>query len=218
MIEILVSLFFSGLAFGSGPCLTTCGPVLLSYIAGTEKNVPKSLLIYGIFSLARVSSYCFLALVVFWVGRAALEQFLLKYAHSIMIAGGVLFILLGILTAAGKNLELKAFSFCRRFMLERDKKSVAAMGFVMGLLPCGPLVIILSYIGLVARSWSASVGYSLVFGLGTFISPLVALVVLAGLIPRLTIARKRLYRVIFNITCGVILVYFGIQLIRRAFG
>jgi sulfite exporter TauE/SafE len=89
------------------------------------------------------------------------------------------------------------------------------LGLIIGILPCAPLITVVSYIGLIAKHWFNTVIYSLSFGLGTVFSPLLVLLIFTGLIPKF-IKKERIYR-IFNLACGLIIVFLGVQLIRRVF-
>ena len=53
-MPIVITFFLLGLSFGSGPCLAACGPLLISYIAGTGKKFKDSVVTYLIFSSARI--------------------------------------------------------------------------------------------------------------------------------------------------------------------
>ncbi|MCK9604262.1 MAG: sulfite exporter TauE/SafE family protein [Candidatus Omnitrophica bacterium] len=215
MISIIISLFLSGMFFGSGPCMASCGPLIISYVAGTRKNVFKGLITYGLFSLARISVYLLLGIGVYFLGNVALEGFLGDFSRYIIVIGGCFIVLVGLLMALGKRLELKFCHSLEKNMLEHDKKSILALGFITGLLPCVPLLVILSYIGLVSKSWIASLLYAFSFGVGTMFSPLILLVVIAGLIPRCLIDKS--YDRWFNLACGIIIIFLGLQLIMGVF-
>lgn len=215
MNKIIPSLFLCGLLFGSGPCLASCGPILISYIAATKKNILKGLVVYVLFSLARISVYLLLGVAIFSLGRFTLERLLGDFSRYIFIIGGGFIVLIGVLTAGGKRLEIKPLNFLHRNILERDKKSVVIVGLIVGLLPCVPLLAILSYVGLVSKSWLQSLFYSLSFGLGTFVSPLILLAILAGVIPQWFQDKK--YYSVFRFICGMIIIFLGLQLIYRAF-
>lgn len=139
------------------------------------------------------------------------------FSKYVVILGGIFIILVGLLMALGRRLEFGFWQFLQKRLLERDKKSIIILGLVIGLLPCAPLLAILSYVGLVSKSWIESLLYSFSFGIGTFVSPLIFLVILTSLIPKFLIKKKGIYIQIFNFICGLIIVYLGIQLIRRAF-
>lgn len=123
--------------------------------------------------------------------------------------------LVGLLMVAGRNLEFKVCRFLYRNILEKDSKSIIVFGLIIGFLPCAPLMVVLSYIGLVSKTWLQSIGYSLSFGLGTFFSPLLLLVMLTGMFPKFLRDKTRIYR-IFSIICGLIIIFLGWQLLARA--
>jgi len=125
--------------------------------------------------------------------------------------------IIGLLTALGARMEYKSCQFLRRQLLERDKKSIFTLGLIIGLLPCAPLLALLSYIGLVSKSWYNSLFYSFAFGLGTFTSPLLILILLTGYLSNLFRYKKEIYERIFGALCGLIIVFLGLQLLKRAF-
>jgi sulfite exporter TauE/SafE len=215
MLKTIVRIFLLGLSFGAGPCVASCGPLLLSYVAGTRKDIVRSGLTYLIFSLARIAAYIVLSVAVFFLGRFA-EQRLLGGAlyKIVLIAGGSFIIFIGILMVLGKSQAFKPWQFLYRHTLERDKKSAAFLGAIIGLLPCGPLFAVLSLVGLVSRTWLQSAVYSISFGLGTILSPLFLLVILAGVIPRFMRDSEKIYR-IFTVVCGLIIIALGVQLLLK---
>ena len=161
--------------------------------------------------------YVILSLAIFFLSRFAIEQLLGGLYRYVLILGGGFIIIIGLFLAFGKRLE---FSFCQSLhknLLEHDKKSIFTVGLIIGLLPCAPLLSILSYVGLISRTWLVSLLYSLSFGIGTFVSPLILLTILAGIIPRLFLEKKAIYYSIFSFICGATIIFLGIQLILRAF-
>jgi len=214
-MRILLSLFILGFSFGFGPCLASCGPILISYIAGNKKNILKSLWAYALFSSARIFVYCLLGLLIYFLGRFFAEHLLQGLSRYIYIAGGVFVVVIGTLTASGKRLENRPCQFLKKNLLEYDKKSILIFGFVIALLPCAPLLALLSYVGLISKSWVFSLLYSLIFGLGTLVSPLLALVFLASFISRLAMGEQKIYGQIFSFICGMVIIYLGIQLLIR---
>lgn len=135
-------------------------------------------------------------------------------ARYIFIAGGSLILLLGILVFFSQIAHTPCKSLSRH-ILQQDKKAVVLMGFFMGIVPCVPLLAVLSYIGLLARSWPESLLYGASFGLGTFFSPLVILIALSGFIPRISGSTNGFYPRIFNMICGLVMMFFGVQFIWR---
>jgi sulfite exporter TauE/SafE len=215
MLRIAFSLFISGVLFGWGPCLASCGPILISYVVGTNKDIFKGLKDYILFSIAKLLVYIVLALVIFIFGSFALERLLGKYSRYIFILGGGFIILTGLLIALGKRLEFKLCHILQRNIIDKDKQSVFILGLIIGFLPCGPLLAMLSYIGLISKSLVESLCYGLSFGLGTFLSPIVLLIMGVGLIPKFLITRQAAYSKIFSLVCGFIIIFFGMQLIMK---
>jgi sulfite exporter TauE/SafE len=212
------SFFAFGLSFGCGPCLVSCGPLFLAYLAGGRKNTKDSLLDYFIFSAARISVYLFFTVLIFLLGRIITQSVFAGGSKAVLAIGGVFVVLLGFLTVSDlKPGEHFCGKFCARF-IGGKAKNVAILGLITGLLPCAPLIALFSYAGLAAGSLSRSFLYTLVFGLGTFFSPLLVFSFAAGFIPRMmNRGSKRLNR-IFSVICGLIIIYLGAELLRRIWG
>jgi sulfite exporter TauE/SafE len=151
--------------------------------------------------------------LIFFLGKFTLERLLGSFSKYVLIIGGGFIILVGILTALGKNLEIKPMPFLYKNILGHDKKSVVLLGLVVGLLPCAPLLGVLYYAGLISRSWLESLWYSFSFGLGTFVSPLILLCILAGIIPQWLENKKYYY--VFRFICGLVIIFLGVQLLMR---
>lgn len=217
-----------GLAFGSGPCLASCGPILISYIAGSKKSVLRGINVYLLFSLARLAAYLLLGLLIFFSGKFIIGAWLGRFSRYIYLAAGSFLIMLGLLLAWGIGLGPlrilrqpawleKSCCLLHKKLIMRDKKSVFMMGLAVGVLPCAPLLALFGYLGLVSRTWIEALVYSLCFGLGTALSPLLILSAAAGLIPRFLAGQKEGYQKIFIFICGLIIVFLGIRLITRAY-
>jgi sulfite exporter TauE/SafE len=217
MSTIVLNLFLAGLCFGAGPCMASCGPLLICYLAGTQKNIAQGLFNYSIFSLSRICAYFSLALLIFFLGRFTFERLSAEYSRYIFIFGGIFIIFVGVVMALGKHLESRFFSRLQRFILKRDFKNVILFGLIIGFLPCPPLIVILSSIGLISKSWPSTLLYSFAFGLGTFLSPLILLVIITGVIPKLIVENLKTYYRFFNLVCGLVIIVLGIQLLKRAF-
>jgi len=214
-MQIIISLFLMGLWFGLGPCLASCGPVLISYIAGTKKNILASLGTYILFSLSRVAVYLLLGLLVFSLGKIITQTWLVGLSRYVFVIGGAFIILLGILTAFGRHLEFQCCGFLEKNLLREYHKSALVLGLIIGVLPCAPLLALLGYVGLVSKTWSQALIYCFFFGLGTMISPLLILSTLTGLIRRFLENQKKMYYSIISFICGLIMIFLGLQLIIR---
>lgn len=221
MFPTASSLFLIGLSFGLGPCLASCGPILISYIAGTKKNILKSLSAYLLFSIARIAVYLALGLIIFFLGQFVIENWLGQFSRYIFILTGAFLIILGTLIASSivqQNNRLgKTCQFLHKRLLMRDTKSVILLGLFMGLAPCIPLLALFGYLGLICKTWIHALIYSISFGLGTSLSPLLILSALAGLIPNFLERQKEIYSRILSFVCGLIIIFLGLQLIRQAY-
>lgn len=143
-----------------------------------------------------------------------MRQNLTYIAKYIYLFGGMIIILIGIFIIKDSIRITQACfvpSPVTKFF-RNIKGSGVTLGLIMGLLPCMPLLAVLSYIGLISFSWQRCIFYSLIFGLGTLISPLILLVLGAGLIHKILFNKPKIYR-IFRLICGFIIVFFGAQLV-----
>lgn len=217
MSKTIWELFLSGLIFGSGPCMASCGPILISYIAATGKSALGGFRVYSLFSLARISAYLALSLTVYFLGRFATEKILGNLSPYVFVLGGIFLITIGIFIVLGKKLESGLLQALEKRLVESDKKSVLIMGLIIGFLPCAPFLAILSYIGLISKTWASSLFYSLIFGIGTFISPLLLLTAAAGFLPKSFKGEKESYHKIISFISGAIIIYLGLNLFLRAF-
>jgi sulfite exporter TauE/SafE len=226
--------FILGLTFGWGPCLASCGPLFLVYVSGTGKNPIKGVGAYLLFSVSRVLVYLILGLLVFYFGRLVFERYS-AFFKFILVGSGIFIMMLGALICLGKEIKLSSCSFLYKYILEKDKKSIIALGLAAGFLPCAPLVTLLAYTGLASRSIFDNLAYTASFGFGTAISPLIIFAALAGLIPKLfrdgsqsnlkvspkkghfSFVLRTVPKKLFNIICGLIIIIMGLQLIRRIF-
>lgn len=217
MAVIIISLFLTGILFGAGPCLVSCGPVLVSYICGTQKKTSESLNAYTLFSVSRVAVYVVLSLCVFFIGRMGLENIIADYANYLFILAGFFLILLGVYFILGKRMEIKPFNLIYRHIVKGDTKNVVLLGIAYGFLPCAPFLGVLTYIGLVSRNVTENIIYAAMFGAGTFVSPLLLVSLAAGAIPAVIKNGNGLIAKIVRMLCGALAVFMGGQLVWRAF-
>ncbi|MFC1657904.1 sulfite exporter TauE/SafE family protein [Candidatus Omnitrophota bacterium] len=206
----------SGLILGSGPCLATCGPILISYIAATRKSPGQGIMVWLLFSLSRISVYPLLGVSVFFLGEFLVKEKLTYISQYVYITGGAVIVAIGILTIIrGTGSHSRACAAVSQWASRRlSGIQPVALGLILGLLPCAPLLAVLSYIGLISFSWQRCIFYSLIFGLGTLISPLILLALGAGAASQMLFKRPRVYNIL-RLLCGLIILFFGIQLILR---
>lgn len=216
MSKILFELFVTGVLFGSGPCISSCGPLLVSYVAGSRKGLAGSLIVYTIFSCARIAVYLALSLAIFLFGEFAATNWLGGAYKYIFISGGIFIIAIGIFMVFDKSQEMKICRLFKEKFLEKDNKSVVALGLLAGLLPCAPFLAVLSYVALVSKTWVSSLLYSFSFGVGTFVSPLLLLVMIIGIFPKLNFYHKPWFSKTISLISGLVMIFLGIKLILSA--
>jgi len=152
--------------------------------------------------------------LIFLVGQAA-QYFLGLWVKYLFALAGLFISVIGLLMMSGSKVNYKICQRLETFFLKRDAKTLIIFGLLVGILPCAPFISIVSYIGLVSRNWLDTLEYVFSFGLGTIFSPLFILAIAAGFIPKL-FNQDKFYR-IFNFICGLIIVFLGLQLIRKVF-
>jgi len=216
MNKIIIASFLLGFSFGMGPCIASCGPLLISYTAGTNKNITKSFFMYLIFSLSRIFIYIGLSLTIFLLGQFIIDSILSPISKYVYISAGAFIAIIGVLICLGKNSNHKFCEKLQSFFLRKDAKTIIILGLIVGILPCAPLISALSYIGLVAKHWIDALLYGLFFGIGTAVSPLLIFVIFSGFITKAIVERSKFYRV-FNIIFGVVIIFLGLELASRSF-
>ena len=217
MLKLITVFFFLGISFAwGGACVASCGPVLISYITGTGKGVINGLKAYILFSLAKLSVYMMLGVLIFFLGKFACEELLGRYANVLLIGAGAFLILMGSLIAFKKETKFKICQFLQYKFLVKDTKSIITLGVITALLPCMPLIAFFSYLSLMAHSWQESFIYTFSFGIGNIFSPLLFLAAFSGIIPQFIIKNNVAGARIFSFICGLIIMVLGIQLIGRA--
>jgi sulfite exporter TauE/SafE len=214
LIRISLSMFISGFLFGSGPCLAGCGPLLVSYIAGTGKNIPQAAAFYSLFSLSRIAVYLVLSLTIYFLGNISQEYL---YPGFAPVFGGIFIVLCGLVIISGKRLDFPFFKRFNKIIAQRDIENPVIFGLIYGLIPCAPFLSVFSYSGLISHNWSEALAYSFCFGLGTFLSPLLAVSVFSGTLAGFLKGAGEKYLYVLRVLCGLILIFMGIQLARKGF-
>ena len=135
--------------------------------------------------------------------------------YIIWLAGGIFISILGLVIFLGKESQFKVCRLLNDSLIQKDTKSLITLGVLVGISPCVPLIGILSYITMVSTHFSQGILMSAAFSLGTSISPLVFLGMLAGEIPKLNILQNKKNLVIFQKACGAILFFLGMHIFIR---
>ncbi|NQT95023.1 MAG: sulfite exporter TauE/SafE family protein, partial [Candidatus Omnitrophica bacterium] len=104
MLRICISLFVTGMIMGSGPCLASCGPILVSYIAATKRSPLGGLWGCLVFSASRVLVYIFMGGIAGFVGAGLFSRFYWEMpGYIILFVSGLFISFLGVLIFSGKE-------------------------------------------------------------------------------------------------------------------
>ena len=216
MFRIYFSLFITGIILGSGPCLASCGPILVSYIAATKRSALGGLWSWFLFSVSRVFIYIFLGAIAGIAGAGLFRRFYWEIpGYIIWLIAGIFICFLGLLIFLGKNTHLRACKHLNESFIQKDNKSIITLGILIGIFPCVPLIGVFSYITMISTHFTHGLLMSAAFGLGTFISPLLLLGVFAGSISRLKILHEEKNLLIFQRICACILFLLGGHIIIK---
>ncbi|MCK4912407.1 MAG: sulfite exporter TauE/SafE family protein [Candidatus Omnitrophica bacterium] len=211
MKENLYYLFVSGLILGSGPCLSLCAPILVSYAAVSKKGFKSSFFSYLIFSLSKLLGYCILGILCGLGVKIIASPLVAKHLDLIYIIVGCFIVLIGV--TAIFNRGSNSSPICS-WIHKGNIRNVGILGLLIGLAPCLPLLGILNYIVLVSDSYLNTLGFCIVFGLGTIISPLFLMVMLSGRLAQ-TFSKNNKLKTIIRILCGGIIIFLGGKIILQ---
>jgi len=204
-----LKLLVAGIGMGWGPCLALTGPILLPYIAATKKGWGEGLKASVAFSLGRLAALAILGGVA-TVAFASINRLFPPYRSGYLyLAMAVFIVLMGVLVILGKG-RRPLHRTLRRYIVESGSASTFFLGFLIGITPCATLVAILTYITCVAKNVLHGMLYALSFGVGTVV-PLMILGPLVSFLPERILRSSKLLRG-FRVTCGAILILFGLQL------
>ena len=218
-MSVAIELFTAGLVLGASQCVISCVPMLVLYVAGTREGWKEGLKATLIFSFSRLFAYSLLGLVAGFSGMF-LADFLQNpgLGSYLWISAGAFISLLGVLVILGKE---PRFHFCRalsQHAVNDSTKSMALLGFIVGVAPCAPLLGILTYIAFSVKDSLMGAFYAFCFGVGTtIITPIIVLGVLSSVVPRLLFKNPKILD-IFRRSCGLLLLFFGARLIVDAIG
>ena len=216
LFRVGISLFATGIALGAGPCLATCGPILISYIAATKKGPVSALWCWFIFSITRIFIYAALGALAGIIGSSLYQSYYWeKQGFIIWSIGGIFICLLGFLTMLGKNPHSKICQKLQDTFIKSDTKSIIVLGVIIGLFPCAPLIGVLSYISMISVRLYQGIILAFFFGLGTILSPLLILGLGAGFLSKLKILQNEKTRQWFQRIAGAVLLFLGAHILVR---
>ena len=212
-----IQVFGIGFSFGiAGPCFLFCTPILITYILGRKERTREVLADISVFLLGRLCAYILLGALAGLSGaifRRATESAL---GHLLGPFGGVVSIVLGVFVLLNrdpgpcgcKSPAARIYGFGSLFTL----------GFIIGVSPCAPLVALLVEIALMARGAFDGALYAFSFGLGTLISGLLVIGVLAGILKGLAARtiKSKSGNTVFRVLCSSLLILFGLGIVYRS--
>ena len=199
----------AGLSLGWGPCLAYCTVILAPYMAGTKTGWKEGLKSSLVFSMGRLTAYTLLGALAGFSGKIFSSMYLAgNFSVYMQTAGGIYIFLIGVTVLAGKSTSI---GLCR-YLDKHNIKSMVALGLLVGLAPCAPLMGILVYMVLKCNNVLEGAVYGLFFGAGTTLSPIIIIGAVAGFLPGKVLANPKIY-LWFRRLCGVIIIYFSIKLL-----
>jgi len=208
MLSNSLRLLIAGFTMGWGPCLAYAAPLLLPYIGATKRNWQDGLKVALVFSIGRLLALAILGGLA-TVAFSSINRFFPPQKSGwLYLIVAFFMITMGILIILGKGFKMHI----GKTILDKGTISIFLFGFLMGIAPCVPYVAILTYIACVAENAVlAGILYAAVFAAGTALAPMV-LGSLMGIIPEKLFRSAKLLKT-FQVVCGVVLVFFGFQLI-----
>ena len=218
-MSVAIELFTTGLVLGASQCVLSCVPMLAFYVAGTREGWRDGLKATLIFSFSRLFAYVLLGLVAGFSG-VFLANLLQNpgFGSYLWISAGAFISLLGVMVMLGKEPRVHLCRALSQHTVSDSTKSMALLGFIVGVAPCAPLLGVLTYIAFSAKEPLMGAFYALCFGVGTaIITPIVILGVLSSVVPRLLFKSPKILG-IFRRSCGLLLLFFGARLIVDAIG
>jgi len=213
---VAVSLFLTGVVLSSGPCLVTCGPIMVSFIGSYSNSVRSGLKIYLIFCLTRILSYGLIGLITGFAGEYFLNEiYQTKYVNYLYLFFGVFILIVAIVAFISKlqineKCRAKKNSFSKSMFL-----NAAIFGLGIGFWPCPPLLGVLSSILLLSNNIWKGFFYAVSFGMGTIVSPLAILSLFASSLDRFFQKVPKILRLI-KIVFSILLLLIGMRIIYVA--
>lgn len=211
MKENLLFLFISGLVLGSGPCIGFCAPILAGYVAAYKTSLRKAVVSYVVFSSAKIVSYMIVGALCGIFAGIFNSPYFEKYLYGVSLILGIFVFFIGVSILIPHN---TLFGRYCTFLHTGHIKNVGVMGFLAGFSPCLPFLGILNYIVLVSNSPIEPIIYTLAFGLGTAISPILLLVAFSGKLAG-DFSRYKLWGAVIKFGSAAILLFFGAKIILR---
>lgn len=213
-----LQIFGIGFSFGIiGPCFLVCTPVLITYVVGSKRSWQDVLKDILTFLSGRLVAYIALGLLAGLSG-SILRQFTSLSVSSYFqpLAGAVTIFFAFIILLNRDNFECVCRTPYSRIV---NFGGIFVFGLLIGLSPCAPLLALLFDIVLMSKGAIDGMLYAFSFGLGTFLSGLLTIGVIAGLLTRIpaNLVKSRLVNTVFKIACALLLIALGLGLLLRGY-
>jgi sulfite exporter TauE/SafE len=212
-----LQIFGIGFSFGLvGPCFLTCTPVLITYIAGSKRSLAEAFKDIFTFLSGRLIAYILLGALAGLSGAVLKKITGLPLSPYLQPLAGVVTMLFAIILLTEKGGASCACPTAKGKILNFG--GIFAFGFLIGVSPCAPLLALLFDIALMSKGLLDGIFYALFFGLGTFLSGLITIGVIAGLLTRVpaVLIKSRTAAVIFKTLCALLLLALGLGLILKS--
>jgi len=213
-----LQIFGIGFSFGlAGPCFLTCTPVLITYITGSKKSQIEVFKDIFTFLSGRLFAYILLGALAGLSG-ALLKRFTgSSLSIYLQPLAGAVTILFAVILLTGKSNDNCTCPAARGSMLNFG--GIFAFGLLIGISPCAPLLALLFDIALMSKGLLDGIFYALFFGLGTFLSGLITIGVIAGLLTRVPAAfiKSKTANIILKAVCALLLLALGLGLILKSY-
>ncbi len=207
-LDLAYKVFFYGLSLGFGTCFSSCGPIICSYVFGTKSNIKEAIKKTLIFGAGKFLGYLVLGAVAGLSGKLAHFIFYQKFGMYVEIVIGICVLIIAISIIMGSGLGMKN---CEMVHHKAGQRNLFILGLITGIAPCVPLIGIFSYIILESKNIGQGIFYFVLFGIGNFLSPLLLVGPLAGLLAQVNIFKK--IQRYLQLIGGAILVYMSIEYI-----
>jgi len=218
MVNSLIThlqIFGVGFSFGmAGPCFLLCAPILITYVAGSKREWADILKDILAFLSGRLVAYIALGSLAGLSG-SILKHFtssgISSYLKPLAGAVTIFFAILILLNRGGSECCRTPRSKILNF------GGVFSFGLLIGLSPCAPLLALLFDIVLMSKGALDGALYALSFGLGTFLSGLITIGIITGLLTRIpaVLIRSKGVNAVFKAVCALLLTALGLGLILR---
>jgi len=179
-MDLLILYLLIGIAYGFGPCLMFCLPMVLGLVVMHEQDTAQGIVTSAIFSIGRVTSHMVLGTLTALLGLIIFAN--VPSIVGLNIATSVLYLSIGSyliwksLSHSSQSSRTHCFlSKLRRIgVYRRSKRRIMALlaGIYIGFIPCPPLIAVLGDV-LVAYSLTLAMEKIFLFGVGTCIGTVI---------------------------------------------